>query len=256
MSAAVGVPNTIRILGDRARGQRAAVRHISVPNLHHPIRITGELSDLEMLAEARLSPIYRQLPMILGAGSNLPIIDVGANIGTTATLFASMFKNANITAVEPFERNREVLEQNLAPYGSRARVIGKAVTATGGTAFLVNPEAANDNEYCGLRFDGEANEAGEAPTDGTAVEAMTLNELLETVGDPESIGVFKLDVEGGERELASAGLVEVLKRTRCFVVETHDRYRPGATDAVRDAAASAGLRFIQQHQNDYFFVRD
>lgn len=254
MHAAVGTVTTAKLIGDRFTGQKARERDLKIPGLEHPITISGELSDLEMLAEARLSPIYLELPKIVERSTTDPILDIGANIGTTATLFASLYARSTITAFEPFDRRRAVLTRNAARYGARIKVMGAAVTANGGVAFQLNPEAAASNDFCGLRFDGEAIEDAEV-VDGHAVPAMTLDEVYREIGSPEQIAVVKLDVEGGERELADHGLAELLAHARCFIVETHDRYRAGATAAVTAAASAAGLELRMQHENDYFFVR-
>lgn len=254
MHAAVGTTGTARLIGDRLRGHKTRRRDVHIPTLEHPLTISGELSDLEMLAESRLSPIYRDLPRIVEPSTTDPILDMGANIGTTATLFASLFPRATVVAYEPFDRSREVLGINAARYGERIRVVGAAVTASGGVAFQLNPDAAANNDFCGLRFDGEPVEASEV-SDDRAVPARTLDEVYRDLGSPAKIALVKLDVEGGERELAANGLTELLEHTSCFVVETHDRYRAGATAAVTAAANDAGLALLMQHQNDYLFTR-
>ena len=53
MHAAVGTVTTAKLIGDRFTGQKARERDLKIPGLEHPITISGELSDLEMLAEAR-----------------------------------------------------------------------------------------------------------------------------------------------------------------------------------------------------------
>jgi len=254
MHAAVGTTTTVRLIGDRLGHHKTRRREVAVPGLEHPLTISGELSDLEMLAEARLSPIYAALPDLVGRTTTDPIVDIGANIGTTATLFASLFPCSTVTAFEPFDRSREVLTTNAARYGDRIRVVGAAVTADGGVAFQLNPEAAANNEFCGLRFDGAPVEASEV-SDEHAVPAMTLDEVYRSVGSPDHLAVVKLDVEGGERELATQGLTDLLSHATCFVVETHDRYRAGATAAVTAAANDAGLQLRMHHDNDYLFVR-
>ncbi|MFN8051515.1 MAG: FkbM family methyltransferase [Acidimicrobiales bacterium] len=252
--AAVGTARTVRLVADRLAGRRDRERPVRVDGLTHPFTTSGHLSDLEMLAQVRHSPVLRALLDVIDATTTDPILDIGANIGTTATFFASHFPYSTVTAVEPSERNRALLVRNAAPYGERIRVIGAAITPTGGLAYQLSPTAAATDEFCGLRYGPAAIELEEA-ADMHAVPAMTLAELHIAIGSPSKLALVKLDVEGGERELAVAGLTELLALTDAFVVETHDRHRPGANAAVEQAATEAGLRRMTSDGNDHLYAR-
>ena len=44
-----------------------------------------------------------------------------------------------------------------------------------------------------------------------------------------SIDLLKVDIEGAEHELFAQASDAWLSATRCIVVETHERFRPGVT---------------------------
>jgi hypothetical protein len=67
------------------------------------------------------------------------------------------------------------------------------------------------------------------------VRAYTVPELLDSVGWP-SLDYLKCDIEGAEFELFSAPEApDWIERVSIATVETHDRFRPGATAAVESA---------------------
>ena len=221
--------------------------------LLHPFYFTGNPSDVSMLREVRTSGIYRHLSKSADNTTTNPILDLGANIGTTATFFASRFPNARVTAVEPDPRCVTILHRNLDPYGDRVDIISAAVSNEPGTAHQLNRAAELGNNYCAYRYGIHPEQEGETPG-VLGVPAVTLPELYEKMGSPDRIAVLKLDIEGNEREIGDP-LRELLEITDKFVAETHDRFRPGAHAVVMQAAGAAGLELAMKVGEDHLFVR-
>src|SRR5690606_28093744 len=81
------------------------------------------------------------------------VLDLGANVGITPSVFAARWPSARIVAVEPEERNFELLLKNCAPMPNIVPVCG-AVWIRDGELEIVNP----DDEAFSFQV-GESSEA-------------------------------------------------------------------------------------------------
>lgn len=151
------------------------------------------------------------------------VLDCGANVGYTSVFLANAYPQARIVAVEPEPSNYALLCRNIAPYPN-IESIKVGVWTRAGRLSIENPQDVNS----GFRL---------SESDAGTVETLTIPDLLARHGI-DQLDLLKLDVEGAERELLqdpSAGAW--LGRTRCMVIELHERFRPGAQAAL-DAALS------------------
>jgi FkbM family methyltransferase len=55
------------------------------------------------------------------------VIDCGANVGYSSAYFLSRFPECNIICVEPDPSNFRSLEENMAPYKDRVKLINSGV---------------------------------------------------------------------------------------------------------------------------------
>ena len=140
-------------------------------------------------------------------------VDVGANIGYTATLLAH-----HCAAVVAFEALPEIaadLRRNVALQpGERARRIevrAEAVADRAGTVMLERPEA-----FAANRGTGRIVDATTSTEVTSAVPAVTLDRCF----PEQAIGILKIDVEGAEPlVLAGAGALLASRRIRDIVFE-------------------------------------
>ena len=77
----------------------------------------------------------------------------------------------------------------------------------------------------------------EAPGDGE-VSAITIDDVLSEFNH-RRIGVLKLDIEGAEREVRSMCRTWI-NEVDTIVVELHDRFRPGCSQALEEAMRIGG----------------
>lgn len=127
------------------------------------------------------------------------VIDVGANIGFTTSMFASwVTAGGGVIALEPDPANFRELEHTLRTRRTIGKVVTRqaAATRTTGTAHL-----AQDPDHPGNHRLAEA---------GLPVEAVSLEDLLEELGRPP-VSLVKIDVQGAEAEVL-AGAVELIER--------------------------------------------
>lgn len=133
------------------------------------------------------------------------VIDVGANIGAV-TLLALQFGAASVVAVEPEVGNLAVLRHNVGAHhrGGDVQIIPAAVARTAGVTSIAG-EA------------GQAHNVGES--DGTAVETVTLAEIIDSVTGP--IALLKIDIEGGEYDALDACPADRFARCERIAMEWH-----------------------------------
>ncbi len=197
------------------------VEKITLPGIAHPLHIRPGTTDIEVLQQVLLDNEYEfSLPMVPEV-----IIDAGANIGLASVYFANVFPRATIIAIEPDPSNFAMLQKNLAAY-PQARPLQAALWGADKQLNLFYPQGG----HCGFRtLEGSGGDL----TGCGQVGAVTLQSLMQTM-QLKSIDLLKIDIEGAEREvfLNSAAWID---KTRMMMVELHDAYQPGCSDAFRDA---------------------
>ena len=160
-----------------------------------------------------------------------PILDIGANIGVTAALYASTYPQSRVTAIEPHPRNTEILKRNAAAYDGRIRIIEAAVSLQNSAVPLANPDAEQKNSHGQYRFSAN----GEAQGGVVVAPAISPEEIARIYQD-SGIGLMKVDIEGAEKDLfAPPRIDQLLKLVDVLAIETHDRFVPGCLAAVNQA---------------------
>lgn len=149
------------------------------------------------------------------------IVDVGANVGYQARLFAAWLEGGGrVLALEPDQLNLEVLRWYTRPCAGSVEVAPVAAAAFSGEAGLRrSPDSHADHRLV---------DAG----DGEPITAVRLDELLEEHGSPP-VSLLKVDVQGGEYGVL-AGALRTLDRSRPAVLLEVDAHDATATvQAVR-----------------------
>jgi FkbM family methyltransferase len=67
---------------------------------------------------------------------------------------------------------------------------------------------------------------------GERVRAVTLRSLMREM-DIGVVDVLKMDIEGAEKDVFEA--CDWMDAVRCLMIELHDRFRPGCSEAVNSA---------------------
>lgn len=142
------------------------------------------------------------------------IIDCGANIGLSAVYFANKYPDAKIIAIEPDEGNFRYLKLNTEKYPN-VICLKKAVWPRKEALQIVDPGRGD----WGLQTRPATDDAN--PT----VDTVTIDELMYDY-KMQYIDFLKIDIEGAEKELFTAGYHEWLSRTRVMAIELHDFLDP------------------------------
>ncbi|OLO37173.1 hypothetical protein BTR23_13645 [Alkalihalophilus pseudofirmus] len=148
------------------------------------------------------------------------IIDGGAYVGYTSVYFANEFPNAQIIAVEPDGPNFQLLKKNVRPYQN-------VVLEQSG---LWNKDTYLQVKDVGLGEWGMVVEELNKQEPG-AIKATTITSLINKY-KINTIDILKLNIEGAEKELFSAGYEDWLNKVKILIIELHDRIKPGCSDAL------------------------
>lgn len=183
----------------------------------------------------------------LASDKPLLIVDVGANIGAAAVFFSMTVENAIVYAIEPDVGNFELLRSNTQDLDTVIPFHG-AAAAHDGHVFLEDPGQSD----WGFRTNKNAN-GPNAPR----VESVSPTKILK---DPRvekcAPLIFKVDIEGGERDLFE-GNVEWMDRFPLVIVELHDWLMPfaGTSRNFLKAAARYDFDFVHRGENIFLFNR-
>ena len=125
---------------------------------------------------------------------NVPVIlDLGANIGASSLYFHLIWPNAQIVAVEPAKDNFELLQENTKAYRN-ILPLQAAVASTDGLASIIDDDA----EKWAYRTEIRSGAAG------ICIDAFSVSTLLAKINNVAPF-ICKIDIEGAEAELFSAG---------------------------------------------------
>lgn len=161
------------------------------------------------------------------------IIDGGANVGYASVYFANAYPNARVIAVEPEQGNVDVLRRNVAPY-PQVEVVHGGIWSETARLKIQNPDAPS----------WSFSMVSASDEDQDAIAGYSIPDLMQRSG-ANRIGLLKLDVEGGERELFTNGLDRWIDLVDVVQLEIHGSE---AHDAVFSAIRN--LDFAVSYQGE------
>ncbi len=176
----------------------------------HPLvaRLRGS-SDMDVFSQIFA---YDEYACLRSVSSPRWILDLGANVGYSSAYFLSCFPAASVIAVEPDPDNCELCRRNLAPYGTRARVVPGAAWSTCSRLVLSRGTFGDGREWATQVFTGTDRE--------TCVEGYDIASLLRMTGG-ERIDILKIDIERSELELFGSHSTSWLRAVGNICIELH-----------------------------------
>jgi FkbM family methyltransferase len=167
------------------------------------------------------------------------IIDGGANAGYTSIYFANRYPEARILAIEPEPTNFAMLVRNTSAYPNvepvRAALWPRKTALT-----IMNP--TNDPWTFQMK-ESEKDESGDFPV-------LTMQDVVDWAD--ARIGLLKLDIEGGERELFGDENLAWLDQVDALVIESHDWIDSGCSQALYSALSV--WNFDQHIEGEHLFI--
>ncbi len=179
--------------------------------LCHPVYARHGTSDFLVFNQIFVGREYRCLDHIEPPRL---IVDCGANVGYTSAYFLSKFPTSTVIAVEPDSGNFDLLLRNLSGYGDRFMAIKGAVWPFDELLQFQSSTLGEGSEW------GRAVQRPVGEHSSEKINTVSIPKLIELSGQ-ERISVLKIDIEGAERELFSAGVDEWLDRIDNIVIELH-----------------------------------
>ena len=205
---------------------RASKIHIAIPDSDYEVCLRLQTSDIPTFVQVFVTSEYATpwLPETAGA-----IVDLGANIGLATVFFGAKYPTARILSIEPEAENFAALMANTTALGDRVQRRRAAVwTRDGFIGLRTRDDDGNSLGAWGVQV-ADGTEQPEA-----RVACHRLSTLLDDAGF-QDVDILKVDIEGAELDLFSEPVIEWLPRIGTIIIETHDRFRPGAEAAVRNA---------------------
>lgn len=205
-----------------------------------PIRIRKGTPDLSV-ARTCFGGEFEVLRGLKLAEYSGVIVDAGGYIGTSAIALAELYPAARILVIEPSRDNLEILRHNIRPYPKVEVIHGALVAKQTGTVQLRNRGTGEWGFTVAAR-----------PLDNPEADVLedTPAVTLATLGvDPDEIGLLKLDIEGGERDLFENDAATLDSIDHIFV-ELHDRIVDGCKAAFltfakdRTAVETSGEKYL------------
>jgi FkbM family methyltransferase len=206
-----------------------------------PLRIRMDTSDISVFEGVLMDEEYDLSFLSLSPGT---ILDVGANVGFTSIFFANRYPQSRIFAVEPEESNFRALLGNVKPYQNIVP-IRAAVWNKRGKVQIRNRQAEK------WAFQVSEWEKGAS---SSMVDALTIDDLIKITG-ANTVDVLKIDVEGAEVEVCGENAEDWPGKVCVIVIELHDRFREGCSDAFERAVKGRGFRRFRRGEHIILFKK-
>jgi FkbM family methyltransferase len=204
-----------------------------------PVWLRPGTSDIILFEEIILDRRFSSLPL----GNASTIVDLGANIGLFSIYFANQFPRAKILAVEPDPENFELLKKNAEKY-TNIQVIQAAVWDSDEPVRIDDPGL----DYWARRVvavDAQSNRS-------RTVRGQRIQTLLQDA-EIGTVDLMKIDIEGAEKKMFAGPCDDWLKVIKALVIELHDRFDPGSSNAFYKAISDR--RFSQSTVGESVFIQ-
>ena len=175
---------------------------------------------------------------------DLFIIDAGANIGFSSVFYANKFPKATIVSIEPDTVNFNQLEKNTGKY--------EQINLRKGAVWNKNVFIEVVDKGWGTRgyIVEEVKEKSDASMTGFSISSLMSDFKV------DRIDILKMDIEGSEQEVFESDYENWLPKTKCIIIEFHDRMREGSSAIVRETIAKYNFSSFENGENVVFINQD
>ncbi|MBE7497011.1 MAG: FkbM family methyltransferase [Verrucomicrobiaceae bacterium] len=139
------------------------------------------------------------------------VVDAGANSGYFSVFAAHHYPEATVIAIEPEASNYQVLSRNCAAW-PQIKTVQAGLWSSEGRLGISNPDAEKWSFAC----TAGTGQAGSEPS----IRAVSVPSLMREFSI-STIDVFKIDIEGGEKEVFGGDDISWLQKTRIIMIELH-----------------------------------
>ena len=164
---------------------------------------------------------YEILRYLFPPNYNGLFIDAGGYIGTSTLCLKSMFPNSKIIVIEPSKENLLMLKENLN-YTNDVKIVHGALVGT--EAKSIKLFNRNTGHWGYTVVTKPKDRPNSLPM--YEVPSYRLSDLIPV---NTTIGLLKLDIEGGELSLLS-NEINAMKNIKVVFAELHERIAPGCEE--------------------------
>jgi len=212
-----------------------------VPGLQNTVSLRSNTSDIITFRQIFLKnsydiPFYHK-PSI--------IIDAGANIGLASVYSLNKYPKALIYTIEPESENFKLLKNNTRFYKNVVHYHNALSNKPNLQLQVI------DTGHSNWGFTTEEAKHVKKSLVVETVDTITIDEIVRE-NDIEIIDVLKIDIEGGEKELFESNYENWIPKTRCLIIELHDRLKPGASASFYKTIDHYDFSFSQKGENLIF----
>lgn len=209
---------------------------LKIPGVAYPLTMRRASSDHAVFLQLFVNEEYA----FNYKGKINTIIDAGANAGYAAIYFANLFKGAKVICIEPAKDNYELLKINTSTIPNTHILL----------AAIWNKHVKMEVIDHGSQWVYSVKEDTSGALIGYSVsEIMGMFKL-------DTIDIFKIDIEGSEKELFEKGYDEWLPKTKYLIVETHDRVKKDCTKTLFKALENYNFSCHLNGENFIFVNKD
>lgn len=213
--------------------------------IKHPICLRPKSSDIPIFHQI----FYLKEYEIQFEFSPKIIIDAGANIGLAAIYYTNRYPKAKIICIEPEGSNFEMLRKNTKEYPNTI-TINKALSNIDNQNLLVK-----DNGFGTSGFMTELKDPSSYKDVKNHVKTTTISRIM-TENSLDFIDIVKIDIEGYEKELFESNTDNWIPKTRCIIIELHDRMKPGCSKSFFQAISQHDFSFSSKGENLIFINKN
>ncbi|HZF69186.1 MAG TPA: FkbM family methyltransferase [Gemmatirosa sp.] len=212
---------------------RGTLVPVPLPGLPRPLLLRAGTTDPHVLEQIF---VREELAFDVPAAPTF-VVDAGANIGLSSIWLATRFPQARIVALEIEPENFALLARNVAAH-PRVSAWQCGLWSRATTLEVVNPADEAWAFYA----------RSPAPGAAGGVPAVSVADVLAREG-VERVGLLKIDIEGGEREVFAEGAEAWIDRVDQVAVELHEQWFPGCSAPFE--ALVAGRPFARTQLGEY-----
>jgi FkbM family methyltransferase len=216
---------------------------LQLSELKHPLYMTPNTIDNSSFQEIFLDEEY-SIDYPKFEHEDLFIIDAGANIGFSSVFYANKFPKATIVSIEPDTVNFNQLEKNTGKY--------EQINLRKGAVWNKNVFIEVVDKGWGTRgyIVEEVKEKSDASMTGFSISSLMSDFKV------DRIDILKMDIEGSEQEVFESDYENWLPKTKCIIIEFHDRMREGSSAIVRETIAKYNFSSFENGENVVFINQD
>ncbi|UPS91676.1 FkbM family methyltransferase [Bizionia sp. M204] len=178
------------------------------------------------------------------------IIDAGANVGLAAVYFIHRFPKTKIYSIEPEASNIRVLKKNTKAY-KQVVLLPNALHHTTNELLEIVDEGIGKWGF----VTKQATEILNAKSIVSSVQTVSIQAIIDRY-EISIIDILKIDIEGAEMALFEKNYDSWLPKTRCLIIELHDRFYPGCQERVFGVMDQYNFSQFKKGENWVFFNED